>query len=66
MKPVTPVTIAAIIIFAFVAAMHVIRYFSGWEVTVNGTVIPLWVSILGALVPAVMACLLLCEAKKKS
>jgi hypothetical protein len=53
-------TIAAII-FIVVAVLQAIRYFNGWVVTVNGMDVPLWVSLAGIVVPAVMAVWLLYE-----
>jgi len=60
------VSIISALIFAIVAVMHVIRYFNGWVITVNGTDIPLWISIPGAVVPAILAVLLLCDCGKKT
>ena len=59
------IPLIAVIIFTFVAIVQATRYFYGWEVTVNGTVIPLWVSLVGTLVPGLMAILLWQDAQKK-
>ena len=32
------------LIFLIVAILHLLRIFTGWEVSINGWMIPLWVS----------------------
>jgi hypothetical protein len=54
-------SIVAAIIFIIVAVLQGIRYFNGWEVTINGMVVPLWASLCGMVVPALMAVWLLCS-----
>ncbi len=44
-----PFTIIAIVILALVSIMHLLRLIEGWEVIVNDTVIPMWLS--GAAFP---------------
>jgi hypothetical protein len=49
-----PFTLIAIIVFAFIALMQLLRFILGWEITVNGVVVPVWLSgiafvILGGL-----------------
>lgn len=46
------VTKLASILFAAVALGHVARLCFGWEVTINHWPLPLWVSVVGAVVPA--------------
>jgi hypothetical protein len=38
-----PFTIAAVVIFAIVALMHVLRLLLGWDATIADTEIPMWV-----------------------
>ena len=61
MKPYS--TIAAAI-FALVALVHVIRIIQGWEVIVNGIIIPLWVSIVGAMITGALAILIWRESHR--
>ena len=61
MKPFT--TIAAAI-FAVVAFVPVLRLFSGWEVTVSGMAVPMWASVVGLVIAAGLAVMLLREARK--
>lgn len=53
-----PFTTAAVGIFAFVALAHLCRLFTGWEITVAGTAIPMWASYLGALLAGGLAIML--------
>ena len=44
-----------LIILALVAIVHVLRVFLGWSVTVNGSDIPMWVSVIALVVAAGLA-----------
>jgi hypothetical protein len=55
MKPFTTIAIA---VFALIAFMHVLRLVLGWEVTMNGIVNPMWVSVLGLVVAVGLAWML--------
>lgn len=37
-------------VFILVAFVHATRLLMGWEVSINGQIIPLWVSVLGVVV----------------
>ena len=50
-----PFTIAAVVIFAIVALMHVLRLLLGWDVTIADTEIPKWVSIAGLVIAGGLA-----------
>lgn len=65
-----PFTTVAIVVFSLVAALHVTRIVMGWTVIVGesvvaigGTVIPMWVSYAGAVIPAILAIMLWREAR---
>jgi hypothetical protein len=60
MKPFTSV---AIIVFSLVALVQLLRVALGWEVTVNGIVIPVWVSIIACAIAAMLAFMLRREAR---
>jgi hypothetical protein len=47
-----PFTTAALIILALVAIVHALRVVMGWSVIVNGSDIPMWVSLVAFLVSA--------------
>jgi hypothetical protein len=51
-------TLLAIAIFTLVALAHLLRLLTGAEITLNGAVVPQWVSALGIVVPAGLAWLL--------
>ena len=57
-----PFTTLAAVIFALVALLHLLRLFLGWEITVSGLAVPMWVSILGFLITAGLAVMLWREA----
>jgi hypothetical protein len=43
------------LIFLVVGVVHLIRVLSGWEVTFNGTTLPLWVSWIGVVVAGILS-----------
>ncbi len=59
-----PFTAIAAVIFALVSIMHLLRLFLGWEVTVSGMAVPMWASVLGLVIAAGLAVMLLREARK--
>jgi hypothetical protein len=61
MKPVTMITV---LFLAMVAAAHLLRLLLGVEVTVGGTLVPLWVSVIACVVPAGLAVGLWRESRK--
>jgi hypothetical protein len=61
MKPITNLAIA---IFILIAVMHLMRLVFGWGVTLNGLVIPMWVSVMALLIAGALAYFLWREAYK--
>lgn len=57
-------SLLAFIVFVLVAFAHLLRLVYGTEVLVDGTLIPTWVSVVGMIVPGVIAFLLWRESKK--
>jgi hypothetical protein len=45
----------AVVIFTIVALLQLARAVSGWEITINGAVVPLWASWLAAVVAGLLA-----------
>ena len=43
------------ILFLVVALLHAIRLFRGWQVSVEGAVMPIWISWIGLAVAAYLA-----------
>jgi hypothetical protein len=60
---VKPFTTIAIVIFALVAALHVLRLIFGWEAVINGLVIPIWVSLVGIIIAGGLAVMLWRESR---
>jgi hypothetical protein len=61
MKPFTNI---AIVIFALIAIIHLVRLILGWEITVNAVIIPMWVSVLGLIVAVGLAWMLWLENRR--
>jgi uncharacterized membrane protein len=59
-----PFTIIATVLFALLAFLHLLRLLLGWEVTVNGIIVPMWVSVFGFFIVAGLAVMLWREARK--
>ena len=53
-----PFTMVAIVVFALVALLQLLRVALGWEVTVNGVSVPLWASVIACVVAAALALML--------
>jgi hypothetical protein len=62
MKPIATITI---ILLTIVAASHALRLVFGVEMTVGSTDIPMWVSVVGAVVPGTLAVLLWKEGRSQ-
>ena len=65
-----PFTITAVIVFTFVASVHLARIVLGWHViigesvaAVGGTAIPMWVSYLGVIIAGGLAVMLWRESR---
>jgi hypothetical protein len=59
-----PFTTIAIIVFSLIAFMHLLRLFFVWEVTINGMIVPAWLSVLGFLLSSGLALMLWRESRK--
>lgn len=58
-----PFTIIAIVIFALVAVLHVLRLIFGWEAVINGMVVPIWASVLAIIIAGGLAVMLWRESR---
>ncbi len=61
MKPFTNV---AVVVFAVISLMHLLRLFFGWDITVNGWLVPIWFSVPGFLITVGLALMLRRESHK--
>jgi hypothetical protein len=52
MKPFTNI---AVVVFSLVALLQLLRIALGWEVTVNGILIPVWASVIACVIAATLA-----------
>jgi len=57
------VTRIVVLLLSAISIQHLLRLIFRWEVIVNGIKIRLWLSIIGFIVPAVLAVLLWLESK---
>ena len=50
-----PFTITAVALFSLIALLQLLRFTLGWDVTVNGVTIPVWVSGIAFVIAAGLA-----------
>jgi hypothetical protein len=50
-----PFTTASVVVFALVALLQLLRVALGWDVTINGILIPPWASVIACLIAATLA-----------
>jgi hypothetical protein len=55
---VKPATTVAVVVFALVALLQLLRVVFGWEVIVNGSIIPFWASVIACVAAATLAFML--------
>jgi len=58
-----PFTTIAVGVFALIALLHIFRLTFGWEVTIQRSVVPLWVSWLGVVIAGGLAVMLRRESR---
>jgi len=64
-KPVTkPFTIVAVVLFLLIALLQLLRFVLGWQVTVDGVTIPVWVSGIACVIAAGLAAMVWRETRK--
>ena len=50
-----PFTFIAVALFSLIALLQLLRFTLGWEVTVNGVTVPVWVSGIAFVIAAGLA-----------
>jgi len=60
-----PFATIAIVIFSFIAIVHLIRMFFGWEVIINDIHIPLWASGIAVIIFVELAYMLWRESQQR-
>jgi hypothetical protein len=63
---VKPATTVAVVVFALVALLQLLRVAFGWEVIVNGSIIPFWASVIACVAAATLAFMLWRETHSSS
>ncbi len=58
-----PFITIAVFVFSLVALLQLLRFLAGWEVVVNGIVIPVWASGVVFVITAALAAMLWREAR---
>jgi hypothetical protein len=58
-----PFTIVAVVVFAVVALVQLLRVVLGWDVAINGVHVPLWASVVASVVAAGLAVMVSREAR---
>jgi len=58
-----PFTTIAVVLFALIALMQFLRFILGWEVTVNGVMVPIWVSAIAFVIAGGLAVMLWRETR---
>ena len=51
-------TVVSIVVFSLIAILQLLRFVLGWEVSVNGAVIPVWASGIAFIVSGGLAVML--------
>jgi uncharacterized membrane protein HdeD (DUF308 family) len=60
-----PFTVVAIVLLSLIAILQLARLILGWEVSVNGVAIPLWVSGIAFVVAGGVAAMLWWESRTR-
>lgn len=58
-----PFTTIAIVVFAIIGVLHLVRLILGWEAEIDHMVIPVWISGVGAVLAGLLAVMLWKENK---
>ena len=53
-----PFTTIAVVVFSLVALLQLLRIVLGWDVTVNGILIPVWASVIACVIAVTLAFML--------
>ena len=59
-----PFTTIVVIVLSVIAFLHLIRLYFGWQITINGAIVPVWVSVPGFLIASGLALMLWKESHK--
>lgn len=60
-----PFTLIAVVLFSLIALLQLLRFILGWQVTVNGVAIPVWVSGIAFVIAAGLAAMVWRETRDR-
>ena len=58
-----PFTITSVALFSLIALLQLLRFTLGWEITVNGVTIPVWMSGIAFVIAAGLAVMIWRETR---
>ena len=61
MKPFTAITV---VLLTLIAVVQLVRFVLGWEITVNGLIIPVWLSAIAFVIALGLAIMVWREAHR--
>ena len=59
-----PFTMIATVVFSLIALMQLLRFILRWEITVNGVIVPVWVSRIAFVIAGGLAVMLWREMRR--
>ena len=59
-----PFTLIAVVFLSLLALLQLLRFLSGWAVTINGVAIPVWVSGIAFVIAGAIAAMLWRESRR--
>jgi hypothetical protein len=59
-----PFTMLAVVIFSVVALLQLVRVVESWAITINGVQVPVWASVVAALLAGLMAAMVFRENRR--
>lgn len=59
-----PFTTMSVVLLALIAALQLLRFILGWQVTVNGLILPVWLSAIAFVITAGLAFMVWRETRR--
>lgn len=59
-----PFSAIAVVVLSLIAVLQLLRFILGWEVTVNGVIVPVWVSGIACVIAGGLAVMLWREMRR--
>jgi hypothetical protein len=63
-KVMKPFTVFAVVVFACVALLQLVRFFEAWPVSINGFAVPVWASAMVFIIATMLAVMLWRENRR--